>query len=235
MNTRFQIGRVAGIALDVHWTFALLLAWIGLDALLSTGNLAVVAAELAFVVLLFGAVLLHELGHAFMARQFGVGTRAITLMPIGGVAQMDGMPARPAHEMLVALAGPAVNMALATVLLPLTLAFSGPEALLTGHGLFAHLLWANVGLALFNLLPAFPMDGGRVLRSALTMMYGPQAATATAASVGQGVAVAMGVVGLFTSPMLVLIAVFVWMQAEREAQLPRVIRVQRIERYDPWR
>lgn len=206
MNWSCRLGRMAGIAVDVHLTFALLLGW------------ALFTGELGFVVLLFGIVLLHELGHAMMARQFGVETRAITLLPIGGVAQMDAMPARPAHELLVALAGPAVNMALVTALLPLALALSGPEALVTGDGLLPRLLWANVGLALFNLLPAFPMDGGRVLRSLLTMRSGVLDATVTAAQVGQVLAIAMGAIGLLGSPTLVLIAVFVWVAAEQEKQ-----------------
>lgn len=235
MNGSYRIGRIAGIALDVHWTFALLLAWVGLEALVGSGNPLVMLVELLLVALVFGIVVLHELGHAFMARQFGVETRAITLLPIGGVAQMDGMPAKPAQEILVALAGPAVNMALATLLLPLVFNFGG-------GGLLEQLLWVNVGLALFNLIPAFPMDGGRVLRSALAMFQGPQAATLTAASVGQGVAVLMGLAGLFWNPMLILIAFFVWTQAEREKMMMaaqgwngRVRRIVRIERVDgPW-
>lgn len=216
MNTSLRVGRIAGIPIEIHATFAVLLAVVGLTALFAGGGPAALFAELVFVVLVFGTVLLHELGHAFMGQQFGVHTHAITLLPIGGIARMDGTAAKPAHEILIALAGPAVNMALATVLLPLVYAFSGPDALLTGHGLAAQLLWVNVGLALFNLIPAFPMDGGRVLRSTLRWHMDAAAASFTAATVGQVAAVGMGLVGLFTNPMLVLIAFFVWSAAEQE-------------------
>ena len=210
MNTSYRIGRIGDIAIEVHATFAILLAWVGLDALFASGSPGVAAMELVFVGLVFGIVLLHELGHAFTARQFGVRTRAITLLPIGGVAQMDGMPGKPWQEMLVALAGPAVNIGLAIVMLPVALG---------GSWLATRLLWVNVGLALFNLIPAFPMDGGRVLRAALTMYAGPIAATRIAVNVAQVVAVLMGIVGLMGNPMLVLIALFVWFQADREKQV----------------
>lgn len=216
MNTSFRVGRIAGIPIDIHVTFAVLLAWVALGALFAGGGAAALVTELVLVMLVFGTVLLHELGHAFMGRQFGVHTHAITLLPIGGVARMDGAAARPSHEILIALAGPAVNMAIATLLLPLIFAVSGPEALVSGHGLAAQLLWVNVGIALFNLIPAYPMDGGRVLRSALSTQVGGAAATETAATVGQVAAMAMGLVGLFTNPMLILIAFFVWSAAEQE-------------------
>jgi Zn-dependent protease len=216
MNASLRVGRIAGIPIEIHVTFAALLAWVVLTTLFAGGGPAALFVELIFVGLVFGTVLLHELGHAFMGRQFGVKTHAITLLPIGGVARMDGAAAKPAHEILIALAGPAVNMALATLLLPLVFAFSGPEALVTGHGLAAQLLWVNVGLALFNLIPAFPMDGGRVLRSTLTMHMGTAAASVTAATVGQVAAVGMGLVGLFANPMLIVIALFIWSAAEQE-------------------
>ena len=215
MNQTYPVGRVLGIRVDVHATFALFLAVVGLGGLVA-GGVGGLLGELVFAGLLFGMVLLHELGHALTARQFGVRTQGITLLPFGGVALMDAMPARPGQEILVALAGPAVNMAIATVLL----AVSGPETL-AGYGLLGRLLWINVGLALFNLIPAFPMDGGRVLRAWLTGRVGARAATLTAAAVAQVAAGAMGVVGLLTSPMLVLIAIWVWLQADAEKELAR--------------
>lgn len=230
MNQSWRIGRIGGIPVDVHATFGILLAFVALSGLVASG-VSGLAVELVFTGLLFGAVLAHELGHAFTARAFGVETAAITLLPFGGVAQLVGRPARPEHELLIALAGPAVNMAAATALV----AVSGPEAY-AGHGLLGQLLWVNVGLALFNLIPAFPMDGGRVLRAWLSTRLGPREASYQAATVGQVAAVVMGVVGLFGSPMLVLIAIWVWLQAEAEKEntrdIPPRVVIRRIVRWD---
>jgi len=179
-------------------------------------------AGVLFVLAIFGSVLLHEFGHALTARRFGIGTRDVTLYPFGGLARLDRLPAEPRKEMWIALAGPAVNVAIATVLL-FWLVGTGMIGL--GSGLFAaQLLQINLALAVFNMLPAFPMDGGRVLRAFLSQRIGHVRATEIATGIGKGVAILLGAFGLFVNPMLVLIAIFVWMGAAQEALLVRYVR-----------
>lgn len=214
MGYSWELGPVLGIQLRAHFTFFLMLI-LGALAGAASGGLPGMTQQVVFTVLLFGLVVLHELGHAMAARAFGIRTHDILLLPVGGMARLERPPATPQQEILVALAGPAVNMALATLLVPL--------AALAGHGLIEQLLWANVSLALFNLIPAFPMDGGRVLRAGLTWKLGPFEATRLAASIGKGAAIALGILGLFFEPFLVLIAGFVWFLADQEqAGLPRM-------------
>jgi Zn-dependent protease/CBS domain-containing protein len=215
----WKLGRVAGIDISMHATFVLLLAWIGLIHYMQRQHLADAAGGILFVLVLFALVVLHELSHALVARHFGVRTREITLLPIGGVARMERMPETPRHEMLVALAGPAVNLALAALLAGVVTPKAWRDIDWVGGGDFlSRLIWVNVTLAVFNLIPAFPMDGGRVLRAVLAMRMEPVRATRIAARFGQSVAVAFGLAGLFAgAPLLVLIAVFVWMGAAAEA------------------
>ncbi len=154
MRMSWKLGRVAGIDLFVHPTFLLLL----LPGV--TGGLSPL-----FVVALFGCVVLHELGHALMARRFGIETLDITLYPIGGVARLQRMPRAPGAELLIALAGPAVNFAIVAALMGLEmLGIGGMETDASLGGFLAGLVLVNLVLGLFNLIPAFPMDGGRVLR-----------------------------------------------------------------------
>ncbi|WP_437656824.1 site-2 protease family protein [Sorangium sp. So ce1182] len=219
----WSVGSVAGVDLYLHATFLVLLGWIALSHLLAGHGLVAAAAGLIVIAAVFGSVLLHELGHALAARRYGIGTRDITLLPIGGVARLERMPSEPRQELIVALAGPAVNVALALVTLLLVRALNAPwspEVLaLVGGPLLAKILWINVTLAVFNLLPAFPMDGGRVLRALLAMRMGRVRATDIAARVGQGMAIAFGLVGLLGHPMLVFVAFFVWVGAAEEAAL----------------
>lgn len=214
----WKIGRVAGIDVHMHGTFLLLLVWVGVSHYLRRHRLADAGAGLIFVLALFAIIVLHELGHALTARHFGIRTRDITLLPIGGVARMERMPDEPRQEMLVALAGPAVNLALAAVLSSVATPTAWRDVDWVGGGDFlSRLTWVNVTLAVFNLIPAFPMDGGRVLRAILAMRMDYVRATQVAARIGQGLALVFGLVGLFGNPFLVFIALFVWMGAAAEA------------------
>jgi Zn-dependent protease/CBS domain-containing protein len=223
MKWSWRIGRIAGIDLYVHVTFLILVGWVALSHYLERRSAVDAVTGVAFILCLFGIVVLHELGHALTARRFGIPTRDITLLPIGGVARLARMPEDPKQELLVALAGPAVNAALAAmffVILELGdgLAAYG-EVVRVGGSLLNQLLWVNVSLAVFNLLPAFPMDGGRVLRALLALRTDYLRATQIAAGVGQAFAVVFGFVGLFTNPFLVFIALFVWLGAAAEASV----------------
>jgi stage IV sporulation protein FB len=177
----------------------------------------------AFIILIFACVLLHEFGHVLAARRYGIATPDITLLPIGGVARLDRIPEKPAEELVVALAGPAVNVAIAALLLlplggvPDVAAMAGLED--PSQSLLARLFWVNVTLVVFNLIPAFPMDGGRVLRALLGMRLGNQRATHIAASIGQVLAFGIGLLGLLAgAPLLVFVALFVWLGAGAESQ-----------------
>ncbi|HWE38781.1 MAG TPA: site-2 protease family protein [Isosphaeraceae bacterium] len=215
MRLSWQIGRVAGIGLFLHPTFLILLA-----AFYFGGGLPMVALGVAA----FGCVLLHELGHALMARRFGIDTHDITLYPIGGVARLARLPRAPGAELLIALAGPAVNIALALILgTVLALASLADGALPYELGVFlAELLWVNVGLAAFNLLPAFPMDGGRVVRAVLSGLVGRGRATEVAALLGQGLALLFGIVSLVTfNPFHIALAAFIFLAAGWERKQVR--------------
>lgn len=217
----FHLGRLLGIDVYIHFTFLLLLAFIGLSRGLAQRSMEAAWDAMLFFAGLFVCVLLHEYGHALAARRYGIGTRDITLLPIGGVARLDRMPDKPWQEFVVALAGPAVNVAIGAALW-VGLWIGGywqPLASLsaTSGNLLERLLAANVFLVLFNLLPAFPMDGGRVLRAVLAMRINYSRATRIAARIGQGMAALFGFAGLFGNPMLLLIALFVWIGAAQEA------------------
>ncbi len=221
----FTVARIAGIPIRVHWTFLVLLLWILVTGLLQGGTLASGMTSAAFMLCVFLCVVLHELGHALVARNYGVRTRDITLLPIGGIASLERIPEKPSQELAIAVAGPLVNVVIAAILLTGLAGSEGLKALLAvdtpgfhlGHFL-ASLAAVNVWLVLFNLIPAFPMDGGRVLRALLAGRLGHRRATRVAATIGQGVAVVMAGVGLFASPMLILIALFVWIAAAGELQ-----------------
>ena len=226
MKWSWKIARLAGIDVFMHPTFLLLLAWVGVADFLPGHSLTAAARGIAFVLLLFVVVVLHELGHALTARRFGIRTLDITLLPIGGVARLERMPDKPLQELLVALAGPAVNVVLAVIVF-LAVAFGRQFSEFASLGIFggsflARLFQVNVALAIFNLLPAFPMDGGRVLRALLALRLDYVRATNIAAAIGQGMAVLLGLFGLAANPMLVLIALFVYLGAGQEARLVRM-------------
>lgn len=216
----WKLVRVAGIDVYIHGTFLLLIAFLAISGLVGGQGVTAMVRGTMLILAVFSTVVLHEFGHALTARHFGVATRDITLLPIGGVARLEKMPDKPSEQLLVAFAGPAVNLAIALLLfglLRLHDAQTGFESLHLGGGPFlTQLMWINVSLAVFNLLPGYPMDGGRILRALLAMRMEPERATQKAARVGQGVAVIFGLVGLFWSPLLMVIAVFIWLGAQAE-------------------
>jgi Zn-dependent protease/CBS domain-containing protein len=221
MKTRWKLGRLFGIDVYLHPTFLLLLAWFAVSDLLRGERPMQMAAGIGLVLCVFAVVLLHEIGHALVARRFGIQTRRITLLPIGGVSSLERLPERPLHELLIAIAGPLVNLVIALVLFLLTRALGQPvdaQALAQANApLLPQLVWINLSLAIFNLLPAFPMDGGRVLRALLSLRLGRLRATDAAAVVGRAIALGLGLIGLFGNPFLVVLALFVWLGATSEA------------------
>jgi stage IV sporulation protein FB len=230
MSWSLNIGKVAGTVVRIHLTFLLFLAWI------FTANYAAEGAtaawnSLVFIVLLFACVLLHEFGHIFTARAFGVTTPYVTLLPIGGVAQLERIPEESGQEFLIAIAGPLVNVAIALLLI-----FAAGASLHMGYvngvedahlSMLDRLAAVNIFLALFNLIPAFPMDGGRVLRAGLASKLGYVRATEIAAQIGQFVAFALGFIGLFYNPILIFIAIFVYLAASSEAHMVALRAVSR--------
>src|SRR5216684_1430251 len=200
MSWSLPIIRIAGIQLRIHVTFLLLIAWLAFGYYAEGGS-AVAASRVIFVLLLFLCVVLHEFGHAFAAKAFGINTPDITLLPIGGVARLERMPEEPLQELIIAVAGPAVNVVIALGLFIAdgSQAFLNPSTV-EGGGLIAQLLTINILLVLFNLLPAFPMDGGRVLRALLATRLSYARATQVGARSGRGFAFIFGFIGLFSNP-----------------------------------
>jgi Zn-dependent protease/CBS domain-containing protein len=220
MSWSIRLFDVGGTAVRIHLTFFLLLAWIAAIHWTRGGAVAAVDGVL-FIVLLFVCVLLHEFGHVFAARRYGIRTSDVTLLPIGGLASLERMPEKPSQEIFVALAGPAVNLAIALGLVvvlgarfDLSQVAQLQEATTTLTGRVAA---ANIALCVFNLIPAFPMDGGRVLRALLAIPLGYTRATRVAAMIGQGLAFVFALLGLLGNPLLILIAVFIFLAASGEA------------------
>jgi Zn-dependent protease len=223
MPWSWKLARIAGIDVYVHATFFMVIAWIALVHWNESHNLAAVVEGVGFILALFACVVLHEFGHALTAARYDIRTRDITLLPIGGVARLERMPDVPLQELWVALAGPAVNVVIAIVLFA-GLQASGAWEAVDGIGLttgaFAErVMVANVFLVLFNLMPAFPMDGGRALRAMLATRMEYTRATQRAAMVGQGMAVLFGFIGLQGNPLLIFVALFVWIGAGQEASM----------------
>jgi Zn-dependent protease/predicted transcriptional regulator len=221
MKWQWKLGRFGGIDVYVHATFLLLIGWVGYSHWLENRNWGEVLSGILFILALFLCVVLHEYGHALTARKYGIKTRDITLYPIGGVARLERMPEKPIEELWVALMGPAVNVVIAAILFAYLLVTKSlvPLADLTiASGSFLERLMAvNISLVLFNLVPAFPMDGGRVLRALLAMRMDYVRATQVAATIGQGLAFLLGFIGLFSNPFLLFFAFFVWIGASQEA------------------
>ena len=223
MGWSWRFARVAGIGIHIHATFPLLLIWIGALQYFDRRDWKDVEFGVGFVLIIFAIVVLHELGHALTARRFGIQTRDITLLPIGGVARLERLPQEPKQELCIALAGPAVNVCLAILFFSLV-AMGGQiadalSAPFVGAKLLVNLMWANVVLACFNMVPAFPMDGGRVLRALLATRISYVRATQIAARIGQALAIVFAVVGAFQFKLWILLAIFVYVGAGREAAM----------------
>jgi Zn-dependent protease/predicted transcriptional regulator len=223
MKWSWRIATFAGIDVFIHATFLLIIGWVGLTYWQQTGTLAGVLEGILFILVLFSFVVMHEFGHALTARRYGIKTRDITLYPIGGVARLERMPDKPIQELWVALAGPAVNLVLAVLLFGWMLISNTLTPLsgvnLTSGSFVERLILVNISLVLFNMIPAFPMDGGRVLRALLGLRLEYTKATQIAASIGQALALLLGFAGLFFSPQLLFIAFFVWIGAAQEASM----------------
>jgi Zn-dependent protease/predicted transcriptional regulator len=225
MKWSWKLGEVSGISIYMHATFMILLAWVAWSYWQREHSLIMVLIGIGFILALFGCVVLHELGHALMARKFGIPTRDITLLPIGGVARLERMPEEPKQEMLVALAGPAVNLVIAALLFVLLRPDLGVllrQLSVSDGPSLGRLMVVNVFLVLFNMLPAFPMDGGRVLRALLAQRIEYVRATQVAASIGQGMAFLFGFLGLLYNPFLLFIALFIYMGAAQEATMAQM-------------
>ncbi|HEY7306610.1 MAG TPA: site-2 protease family protein [Bryobacteraceae bacterium] len=222
MRWSFRIGRFAGIDVYLHATFFLLILWVVVVHWIAGRSSQAVASGVVFVLVLFACVVLHEFGHALTARRYGIRTKDITLLPIGGVSRFERMPDKPWQEFWVSIAGPLVNAVIGLgiwLALFLTNGFKPVSGLsLTGGPFLERMMVANFVLAIFNIIPAFPMDGGRILRALLATRMSHVRATQVAAGVGQALALLFGLVGLFVNPFLLFIAFFVWIGAAHEAQ-----------------
>ncbi len=222
MKWSLYLGKVSGIKIFIHWTFLILLGWIFIMHYQMGHGVYAGFMGVLFILALFGCVTLHELGHALTAKRFKIITKSITLLPIGGLAQLERLPEKPARELLVAIAGPLVNVALAIILFfYLSLSGNMPSLTQMQHmnesGFWLNLFSANVMLALFNLIPAFPMDGGRVLRALLSFRLERGTATKIAAGVGQLLAIGFVFLGFFSNIWLAFIGVFIYLGAGAEA------------------
>ncbi len=243
MRWSYPIAQVMGISIKVHITFLIIVTFFAARWGVVHGVAGVLFGTV-LILLLFACVTLHELGHSLVAQRVGIPVREIILLPLGGLAVMSRNPTRPLHELLIAIAGPLVNVAIALLLL-LLLSLSGGLTMLdlgsmvqgadTAPSLRILLIWllqANVLLVLFNMIPAFPLDGGRVLRAILAMFMGFRRATRLASSIGQSFAIFLGVIGLFSFDVfLILIAVFIFFgagQEQAEAQASTVLSTRRV-------
>lgn len=229
MKANLNLGSISGIKIIVHWTFFFLIAWIVFSELKEGGSTKGILFNIALVLAVFACVVLHELGHALTAKRFGIETKKITLLPIGGMASLERIPESPKEELLVTLAGPLVNVIIAMFLyfivpidefmrLNFTETFETLMSFTLQNFLFS-LFLVNVGLVLFNIIPAFPMDGGRILRALLAMKMSRVKATQIASSIGQFMAMLFLLLGLLYNPLLIIIALFIFLGAYGENQI----------------
>jgi Zn-dependent protease/predicted transcriptional regulator len=223
MKWSWKLGEIRGIGVYMHATFLILIGFVVLSHHSAGHSLTKTLEGVGFILAIFACVVLHEFGHALMADRYGIKTKDITLLPIGGIARLERMPEKPIEELWVALAGPAVNVVIAAGLfawLQFAGAFAPLEQVSVTSGPFLErLLFVNIILVVFNMLPAFPMDGGRVLRALLATKLEYALATQIAANIGQAMALFFAFIGFFINPFLIFIALFVWIGATQEASM----------------
>ncbi len=225
MKGSFKLGNIAGIGIFIHWTFSILIAFIVFSNYRAGQSAIQILWSVFFVLSIFITVFLHELGHALAAKHYSISTKDITLLPIGGLARLERIPEKPVEELFVALAGPAVNIGLAAIT-GLLISFPDRENLalqlttgVSSENFFLNFFLVNIWLALFNLIPAFPMDGGRVLRAILSMNMDRRRATNIAAKIGQVLAMAFVFMGFYSNPFLIFIGLFIFLGAQAEASM----------------
>ena len=223
MRGAYNIVTVRGIHIFIHWTFLLLIGWVLLVNFSSGNNIEQLSWSILFILAVFACVALHELGHALMAARFGIKAKNIVLLPIGGTASIEKFPANPRQELAISIAGPVVNIVIATllwlVLLPNTTFTETPKdiSIMHGHDFIYNLRIVNIGLALFNLIPVFPMDGGRILRALLGFKLNYIQATTIATNAGKIIAVIFVALGiLLINPFLPIIGIFIIFSANTE-------------------
>jgi len=225
MRWSLKIAKLAGIDIFIHFTFFILLTWVAFIQWKLNGSIGASFSGIAFILAIFGCVVLHELGHALAARKYGIRTKDIILLPIGGVARLEKIPTQPVQELWVALAGPAVNVVIAALLAVylwiINTLTPDNQLTMTTAAFVERIIGVNVFLILFNLIPAFPMDGGRVLRALLATRLAYIRATRISAGLAQAIALLFGTIGLFYNPILLFIAFFVWMGAAQESRMIR--------------
>ncbi|WP_250630630.1 site-2 protease family protein [Rhodoflexus caldus] len=224
MKYSLSLGKILGIHVQIHWTFLILIGWIVISNLSAGNSTEQTLWAVLFVLTIFACVTLHEFGHALAARRYGIETQDITLLPIGGLARLASMPEKPMEELVVALAGPAVNIVISALIYPFLHISEGTEISLNlravdGDTFLLSLMAVNLWLALFNMIPAFPMDGGRVLRALLSFRMERAAATRVAAAIGQFLAIGFVILGFLGNPFLIFIGFFIFLGAQGEAEL----------------
>lgn len=223
MKLSLFLGRISGIKIFIHWTFILLIGWIAFMDFSQGKNINETIWTVTFYLTLFLCVFLHELGHALAAKKYHINTKDITILPIGGLARLERIPEIPRQELWVAVAGPLVNVAIAVILyLPVVLGLSDSQEYsivsVTRDNFISMVLYANIILVLFNLIPAFPMDGGRILRALLAMKMNRAKATKIATGIGQVLAVGFVLLGIFNGNfMLTIIGFFIYLGARAES------------------
>ena len=223
MKYSLQLGKFFGIKVQIHWTFLILLGWIIFSNMRAGSGAEQTLWSVLFILSIFVCVTLHEFGHALAAKRFGIKTKDITLLPIGGLARLESIPEKPKEELIVALAGPLVNIIIVAALYPLvhfSLDITSMVQLssITSDNFIFNLMFINLWLAVFNLIPAFPMDGGRVLRAVLSFKMERHKATRIAASIGQLLSIGFVILGFFGNPFLIFIGFFIFLGAQAEAE-----------------
>jgi Zn-dependent protease/CBS domain-containing protein len=225
MKYSLKLGKPFGIKISIHWTFLLLIAWIVIIDVRQGLDMQQILLSIIFILTLFLCVTLHELGHALTAKRYGSEVHSITLLPIGGMANIKDMPEKPGQELVVSAAGLIVNVVIAGIIW-MFLAIGGRPDLqqmnfqaITAENFFIMLMFVNLFVVVFNLIPAFPMDGGRLLRAALSFKMDRLKATKHAKNAGQVFAVAFIIAGMFINPFLVIIGFFVFLGARAEYEM----------------